>query len=231
MPTDTTDQQITTPVGTDAADNPVAFVNMIADVEPRLVRSYTTEADRTARMLSLSENAISTLATEDRVEIYSGTTHISLYNRALFSQPRLSAAFNLTLSSTALQSVTGMVFAAPAAGTFAFRGVIYYTSSTAADIKFAFLLPAGGTIIWNGPGVVTGGTGTGDTTASTAVASDAAISYAGNGVGVILACQIEGTYVAGGTAGNVQFRAAQNAADATQSTIAAQSRLEVWRVV
>lgn len=231
MPTDTTDQQITTPTGTDAADNPVAFTNQVADIEPRLVRRYANEADRTARMLALTENDVSSLTSEDRVEVYSGTTHVSLYNRALFAQPRMTANQNLTLSSTALQSITSLVVAVPTAGTFAFRGIIYYSSSTTADIKFAFLLPAGGTIIWNGPGVVVGGTGTGDTTASTAVASDAVLSYGGNGVGVILACQIEGTYVAGGTAGNLQFRAAQNTSDATQSTVHAQSRLEVWRIV
>lgn len=230
MPTDTTDQQITTPTGTDAADNPVAFVNNVADIEPRLVRRYTNEADRTARMLSLTENAISSLAAEDRVDIYDGTTHISLYNRALFAQPRVTTLQNLTLSSTALQSVTALVAPVPAAGTFAFRGIIYYSSSSTADIKFAFLLPAAGTIVWNGPGVVPGGTGTGDTTGSTAVASDASLSYAGNGLGVIMACQIEGTYVAGGTAGNLQFRAAQNTSEATQSIIHAQSRLEVWRL-
>lgn len=230
MPTDTTDQQITTPTGTDAADNPVAFVNNVADIEPRLVRRYTNEADRSARMASLTENAISSLAAEDRVDIYDGTTHVSLYSRALFAQPRVTTLQNLTLSSTALQSVTALVAAVPAAGTFAFRGIIYYSSSSTADIKFAFLLPAAGTIVWNGPGVVPGGTGTGDTTGSTSVASDSSLSYAGNGLGVIMACQIEGTYVAGGTAGNLQFRAAQNTSEATQSIIHAQSRLEIWRI-
>ncbi len=230
MPTDTTDQQITTPTGTDAADNPVAFTNQVADIEPRLVRRYANEADRTARMLALTENDVSSLTAEDRVEVYSGTTHVSLYNRALYAQPRVTTLQNLTMSSTALQSVTALVAPVPVAGTFAFRGIIYYSSSTTADIKFAFLLPAGGTIIWNGPGVVVGGTGTGDTTGSTAVASDATLSFAGNGLGVIMACQIEGTYVAGGTAGNLQFRAAQNTVDATQSIIHVESRLEVWRI-
>lgn len=231
MPNNTTDQQITLPIGTDAADNPVAFIDAVADIEPLLVRNYVNLADRTARMLALSENDISTLDSEDRVEIYTGTTHISLYSRSLFAQVRQTAVHNLALSSTALQSVTGFAIPVPTTGTFAFRGIIYYTSSTVADIKFAFLLPAGGTIIWNGPGVVPGGAGTGDTTASTAVASDAALSYAGNGIATILACQIEGTYVAGGTAGNVQFRAAQNTVEATQSTIQPQSRLECWRIV
>jgi len=231
MPTDTSDQQITEPIGADSADNPVAFANAFSDVEPRLVRLYTNEADRTARMLTLLENNISGLAAEDRLDAWNGSAHVSLHRRSLFASPRMTAIQNLTLSSTALQSITSLVAAMPTAGTFDFRGVIYYSSSTTADIKFAFLLPAGATILWNGPGVVTGGTGTGDTTATTAAASDATISYAGNGVGTVLACQIEGTYVAGGTAGNLQFRAAQNTSDATQSVIHIHSHLDIWRTL
>jgi hypothetical protein len=231
MPTDTSDQQITMPVDADSADNPVAFVNGVADIENRLVRRYTNLADRTARMAVLAANAISTLTTEARIDAYDGSNHVSLFRRSLFASPRMTAAQNLTISNTTLQSITSLVAAMPTAGTFDFRGIIYYTSAAAADIKFAFLLPAGATILWNGPGVVVGGTGTGDTTATTAAASDAVISYAGNGVGVVLACQIEGTYVAGGTAGNLQFRAAQNTSDPTQSTIAIHSRIDIWRSV
>lgn len=230
MPTDTPDQQITMPVDADGADNPVAFVNGVADIEPRLVRLYTNEADRTARMLTLLENNISGLATENRLDAYDGANHISLYTRSMFSLVRNSASQTLTPSSTALQNVTGLVVAVPAAGNFGFRSTVWYSSATAADIKFAYTIPAGGSILWNGMGVITGGTGTGDFTATTANASDASISYGGNGVGVALCCQIEGVYVAGGTAGNLQFRAAQNAADATNTVIHTNSRLEVFRI-
>lgn len=231
MPVNTNDQGIPLPVGADSADNPVAFTNNTAQIEQRLVRNYLTEADRTARMLVLGENDVSTLDAEDRADIYNGTTHVSLYQRAVFSAPRLTANFNLALSSTALQSVTGMASAMPTAGTFYFRGTLFYSSSTTADIKFAFLLPAGATVLWTGNGVVVGGTGTGDATFSTIAASDATLSYGGNGVGAILACHIQGTYVAGGTAGNLQLRAAQNTVDATQSTIHTHTRLEVWRAL
>lgn len=230
MPTDTPDQQITMPVDADSADNPVAFVNSVADIEQRLVRRYASEADRTARMLTLNENDISTLAAEDRVEVYTGTTHVSLYNRSLFAQPRITVNQTLTPSSTALQNVTELVVAMPTAGTFAFRGIIYYSSSTTADIKFAFTFPAGAGMIWTVLGVVTGGTSSGDATFATAFASDSALAIGGNGVSTNLACQVEGIYVAGGTAGNLQFRAAQNAADATNTLVQAHSRLEVWRI-
>jgi hypothetical protein len=229
MATDTTDQQITRPVDADIADNPVAFINMLADVEQRLVRNYASEADRTARRASVTENQLSTLADTDRVEVYTGTTDISLYRRSLYAMLYKSANQILTVSSTTLQNVTDLVIAVPAAGTFSFRGVIYYDGPTAADIKFAFNIPALATLRWMGLGVVTGGTTTGDATFTTVTASDATISFGAAGAGTVIGCIIEGEYVGGGTAGNLQFRAAQNTSDPGNTTINARSRLEVWR--
>lgn len=231
MPTNTPDQQITLPDGPDAADNPDAFTNAVADLETRLVRRYTGEADRTARMTSLSENDISTLASENRAEIYTGTTHISLYTRSLYALMYKSANQILTQNSTVHQNVTDMVTAMPAAGTFSFRGVLYYDSSAVADIKFAFLLPAGAGLRWTGLGVVTGSGSTGDGTFSTVTASDTSISFGGAGIGTVLACHIQGEYVAGGTAGNFQLRAAQNTAELSNTTVVARSHLEMWRMV
>lgn len=229
MPSDTTDQQITLPVDADTADNPVAFTNFVADVEQRLVRLYTNEADRTARMLSLAENQISGLASENRLDAYTGTAHVSLWQRGLFAGPFLAADHPLNMSDTTLQSVTALVAAMPATGQFGFRGVLFYDSSTAADLKVAFQIPALASLRWNPLGLVTGSTSSGDAIFTTASASDSAIAFAGGGVGTVLCCRIEGSYVAGGTAGNLQLRAAQNASDATQSTIRIGSRVEVWR--
>ena len=231
MPTDTSDQQITMPVDADSADNPVAFVNGVADIEPRLVRRYASIADRTARMLSLTENAISTLADVDRVEVYDGANHVSLYTRSLFALARSSADQNLTLSSTTLQNVTSLVAAMPTAGTFGFRCFVWYSSSTTADVKLAFSVPAGATIRWTGVGMVSGSSTSGDVNFTTPAASDATAAYGANGVGSVIGIQLEGTYVAGGTAGNLQMRAAQNAVDATQTVIHANTRMEVWRSV
>ncbi len=229
MPTDTPDQQITMPVDADTADNPVAFVNTVADMEPRLVRLYTTEADRTARMLTLLENNISGLSTDNRLDVYDGASHVSLYRRSLFAMAYKSANQTMTPSSTALQNVTDLVIAMPTAGTFSFRGVIYYDTSATADIKFAFTIPAGATMRWsiNGPALA-GGT-TGDGTYSTTTASDGAVSYGGGGAATVLAAQLEGEYVAGGTAGNLQFRAAQSTSDPSNTIVVARSRIEVFR--
>lgn len=229
MPTDTSDQQITMPVDADSADNPVAFVNSVADIEVRLVRRYTDLADRTARMLSLSENAISTLATENRADIYDGANHVSLYTRSLFALAYKPTSQTLTASSTVLADVTSLVVAMPTAGTFSFRGVVYYDASAAADIKLAFTTPAGVTFRWGGAGAATSTGTTGDGNFATVTGSGTTLAYGAPGVGTVMAVQIEGEYVAGGTAGNLQLQAAQNAADASVTQIIARSRFEVWR--
>lgn len=232
MPSDTSDQQITLPVGADAANNPLAFTNFVADVEQRLVRLYTNLADRTARMLTVAENQISGLATENRLEVYDGANHISLHTRSFFAYPRLTVDQTLTPSSTTLQNVTSLVIAMPTAGTFHFDSFVIYSSSTTADLRFAYTWPAGATVNWNGLGVATSGTGVGDGTYSIVNVSDAIVATGGNGIGIgnAVSARINGTYVAGGTAGNLQFRAAQFVSEASSTVIYTNSYLRAWRV-
>lgn len=229
MPSDTSDQQITLPVGADAANNPLAFTNLVADVEQRLVRLYTNAADRTARRLSVAENELSGLASENRIDVYDGITDISLHSRAFFASIRKINNTTLTPSSTTMQDVGELVVAMPTAGTFAFDGFIIYSSSTTADIKISFTFPAGATVQWSGLGVVTGGTLSGDGMFNIISASDSPIALGGNGVGALMSVRIEGVYIAGGTAGNLQFRAAQNTSDATNTVVHANSRMKVWQ--
>lgn len=233
MPTDTTDQQITTPTGTDAADNPVAFVNQVADLEPRLVRRYTTEADRTARMLSLTENAISTLATEDRVDIYNGTNHISLHSRALFANKFRTVDAAAINNSVALVSDAVLFAALPTAGRFQFDLTLFYDSSTTADFKVAFTIPAAAVIRWGGVGPsTTVASGVGPGQFSVAIGSGTTIVYGGSGVGTgnTVAIMVRGNVLMGGTAGNLQVQYAQQVADPTDTVVRAHSRLQVWRV-
>ena len=229
MPTDTPDQQITLPTDPDSADNPQAFLNFVADVEQRLVRLYTNEADRTARRASVAENELSALADVDRVEVWNGSTDISLYRRSLYAYLVKASNQLLTSNSTVLQDVTNLVVALPATGVFSFRGIIYYEATAVADIKFAFTIPAAATMRWSGFGVTTSGTTFGDCVFNTVTVSDAALAFGGAGVGTVMACQIEGEVTTTGTAGNLQFRSAQNTAEVSTINIIARSRLEVWR--
>lgn len=233
MPTTTTDQGISRPVDADSADNPVAFVNELAGVEPRLVRTYTTEADRTAKMLAVSENNISGLSVDDRLEVWDGTSHVSLYTRSLFALKFRTTDSTPINNSTALVSDSTLVIALPTAGRFHFEAVLFYDSSTAADFKAAFTIPAAATMRWGGVGpstTVAGGVGTGQF--STTAVSGTAIAYGSSGVGAANAqfLKISGAVLLGGTAGNLQLQYAQNTADPTDLVVRTHSRLLAWRV-
>lgn len=233
MPTNTTDQQLSLPILADAANNPTAFTNFVAGVEQRLVRLYTNEADRTARMLSLSENELSGLAAEDRIEVYTGTTQISLKSRAVHTykfRTTDSAAVN---NSTVLVNDSVLFATLPTTGRFHFEHTIYYDASVLGDFKIAFTWPAGATARWGihaASGAVASGVGTG--VFATATASGTAIPMGGSGTGTanVLMAIIRGSILMGGTGGNLQLQYAQNSADPTDAFIRSDSRMEVWRV-
>lgn len=233
MTANTPDQQITYPTDPDTADNPVAFTNMLTDVEPRLVRAYTDAADRTTRMLVLAENDISTLGTEERVEVYDGTNHVSLYTRSLYAMERLSADQLLTMSSTTLQDITGMTFTLPAVAdqVYGWRQTIFFDSSSTADFKIAYTIPAGVTMRWGAVGPATGAGGTGDVNWVTVTASGSSLSYGGNAVGTVSIMVVEGELTTSATGGALQLQAAQANSEATQSTVRASTRLEAWRIL
>lgn len=234
MPADTSDQQITYPIDGDSADNPAAFLAMLADVEPRLVREYTTEADRTTRMTALAANDISTLSAPSvgsaRAEVYNGSDHISLFTRALYANVRKAADEALPISTTTLQNDDELFVPLPTAGTFAFEGRIIYDSATAADIKFAFTIPAGASFTWGiiGP-ATTVSSGIGDGNFNVTTSSATALTAGGSGVGVFTNALLWGEVTMGGTAGNLQLQWAQNTSDATVTTVRARSRLLAWR--
>lgn len=233
MSTDTPDQQITMPVDADTADNPVAFVNGVADIEPRLVRLYTSEADRTARMLTLLENNLSGLAAEDRVEVYSGASHLSLHTRSLWADLFRTSDATAINNSTTLVNDTVLVTALPTSGRFHWTAVIYYDSSTTADFKVAFTIPAAATMRWGGHGpATTVSANVGDTQFLATTTSGTAIAYGGSGTGTANTSMllINGTVVQNGTAGNLQLQYAQNTLDATNTVVRLASRMSVWRV-
>lgn len=228
MPTTTTDQGLSLPVDADVADNPVAFSNFVAGVEPRLVRLYTDEADRTARQLVVAENELSGLGTEDRVEVYNGSTNISLHTRAVHTTTRVAVDQVLTASSTALQNVTNMAAALPAivGAIFAWRGHVFYDATTTADMKFAFTIPAGATMRWGLSALGPGGT---NPVYTSITGSGTAISVGALGIGSVLWVPFSGEVTMAAAAGNLQMQAAQNTSDASVTTIFARTFMEVWR--
>lgn len=231
MPTTTSDQGIPLPVDADTADNPAIFLSSVAAVQSRLVLRYTDEANRTSLHPASVEGELSHLSSLDRYECYDGTNWISLYRRTLFAYVRKTSDETVN-NSTTLQNDDQLLIALPTAGTFGFRCILYYDSSTTGDFKAAFTMPAGATMLWGGIGPATGASNTtGDGQFGTATASGTAVAYGGAGTGtantVIL--RIDGEITMGGTSGNLQLQWAQNTLDATNTVVRTRSRLEVWR--
>lgn len=233
MPTDTPDQQITMPVDADAADNPLAFSQAVGDIEPRLVREYTTEADRTARMLSLSVNDISSLSAPTsglaRLDSYSGTAHQSLYVRGFHSFVR--KASNQTINnSTTLTNDTALLASLPSTGTHMFEMDIIYSSTTVADIKFAMTIPAGAFLTLLGVGLATTATtSVGDMNNFATATAGTAGAFGGIGAGSFLPLRLWGEVATGGTAGNMTLQWAQNTLEATNTVVHNGSRMFVWK--
>lgn len=232
MSVNTPDQQITLPTSTDLANNPLAFTDMIADVETRLVLKYTGVADRTARHTAPIENDLTGLATENRYDVYDGANYVSLEARGYHFYARRTADGTPVNTSTALVSDPVLVGALQTGGTYQWEAGIFYDSSTAADIKFAFTTPtfAAGNMRWMGMGLATSATtNEGDARIATVNVSGTASQFGGIGVGTVIFARLEGFITTTSTA-NLQLQMAQQTSDATNTTIRTGSYLRAWRI-
>lgn len=234
MPTNTSDQQLTIPIGTDAADAPQAFIDYSADVEPRLVLKYTNEADRTARHTAPTEGDLTGLGTENRYDVYNGAAYVSLAARIDHFLARRTTdgvvGNGAVNNSTALVSDTSLAGSLDTGATYLWESLIFYDSSTTADIKFAFTTPTFSAMRWSLVGLATTAAGAeGDMRAATVNVSGTSAQVGGIGVGTIITAKIEG-YIVTTAAGTLQFQFAQQNLDATQTTIRTGSYLRAWRV-
>lgn len=226
MPTNTTNQQITLPIGTDSADNPLAFLDQVADYEGRLVQRYTNLADRTARNPAPVQGELSILDTSTWYDRYTGSkwlpvTPIQVYKTATQN----------VINSVALVNDAELFVPLPAANSsYAVELVIYYVASTTGDAKFTLTMPAGATATLGGVVLaVTAGGSTGDGTwGAIGLPSVGVISAGGAGGGAALVACMQGTVLTAGTTGNLQLQWAQNTLDAvTATSVLVHSRLTV----
>src|SRR5687768_12551976 len=194
MSTNTPDQQITIPVGTDIADNPLAFVNQTADIETRLVLKYTNAADRAVRHTAPIEGDLTGLATENRYDVYNGAAYVSLYTRSFHGFARRtvdgSAGTGQVNNSTALVNDPLIVVAVDTGATYEWEATIFYDSSTTADIKFAWTTPTFSSMRWTCTALATTATtNEGDVKIATQVASGTSLSFGGIGVATVISCK------------------------------------------
>lgn len=222
-------QGIITQVGTDPANLPGAQTSWDSVMENRLAQRYASEADRTARNAAPNEGEISHLADVDRYEGFDSVNWISLYKRSLYALIRKTADQSV-LSNIVLTNDTQFAVALPTAGIFQWRHLVFCDGDAAADIVMAYTMPAGATMRWGGVGpstAVAAGIGTGQFSSQTA--SGTATTYGTSGVGTVNTVELMGEITMGGTAGNLQFQFAQSVSTASNTTIRARSRLELWR--
>lgn len=226
MSTVTPDQGIVIPVGTDAANNPTAFVNMVAGVESRLVLRYTDLAQRTALHTAPVENDVTALAAENRIDAYDGTRYISLASRGRFARKMRTTNAAAINNSTVLVNDAVLAVTLDVTGTFSFRGRLYYDSSATGDIKMALTFPA---VVANGAkwGLL-GRNSVTNTNIDTPVAtvSGSALAAGGNGVGTTAFFQFDG-FITTSATGTLQVQYAQNTADPTNTTVQFGSFIEV----
>lgn len=216
MPTNTTNQQITLPIGTDAANNPLAFTDQVADYENRLVQRYTNLADRTARNAAPNQGELSILNTSTWYDRYTGSKWIPVTPIQVYKTTTQNVPNSVTLTNDA-----ELVLPLPAANTvYAVEAVIVYVASTTGDIKLSFTMPAGATATLGGLVLATTAAGgTGDiTVGAVALPGVGVISAGGAGAGAAVIGRLEATVLVAGTTGNLQLQWAQNTLDAVTPT-------------
>ena len=220
MSANTTNQQITYPVGTDLADNPTAFLDMLADVEGRLVQRYTSNADRLARNPTPATGELS---------FVSGTTWYDRWTGAkwlpITPVQAVKTANQIINNSTTFTNDLHLFVPIPTLNsTYAIEATIAYVSTAVADIKLQFTVPAGSGFNFGGYGAATTGGTTGDANFSWATN----VSYGGSGSDMVAILQ--GTLISGGTAGNLQLQWAQNTLEATNTTVYSRSWLRLTAI-
>lgn len=235
MPTPTPNQGIPIQDGPDPADLPSAQTSEVGGFEHKLVMQFTSEADRINRYPApIAENDVSTLADVDRVEIWNTASWISLLHRAYSTEVEVLTDQTLSASSIVLQNVTALVAPLPTAGVFRFELDFFIDATTTSDCRLAFTWPAGVTNArWSGIGPATTITaGVGDGVFGPAVITSAnfiAFGTSGAGNANTVYIHAAGRLTMGGTAGNLQVQACQNASDASAIVVRTGSLLRVWR--
>jgi hypothetical protein len=130
-------------------------------------------------------------------------------------------------SSTALVNDTALVLAVAANSTYWVDAIIEYNGVNGADIKCTFTIPAGASGFY---GATYTATASGNFSGGAAFAWTDTNTAQANGTGTPMNLRITGILVIAGTAGNLQFRWAQNVSNGTATTVMPNSAMRAQRI-
>ncbi|MGW8679668.1 hypothetical protein ACWGNN_01120 [Streptomyces sp. NPDC055817] len=218
----TTDVVLSGLVGADAFDRARIYTDGKIEIGP----------GNAARDVNLYRSATNTLKTDDNLIVDLNLT----VNGVGQVQYIAKTADETVNSSTTLQNDDHLVLPVVANGVYTFALDLYMTESTdyVGDFKMSFTCPTGATFDMHGAGahvtVLASGTSSdGEWIGKLATSSAAATLAFGVGTG-LTAVRVYGRLVMSGTAGNLQLQWAQNASDATGTTLKAGSYMTMTRV-
>lgn len=117
----TTNQGLVLPDGTDNANVPLSFTDLISgsgasSLENRLVQRYLSIADRTARNAAPNEGELSYLSDLDRYESYTGSAWVALYPQTAFSVADAAFATSSAAYTTVGGALLGQTIVVPLTG-------------------------------------------------------------------------------------------------------------------
>lgn len=119
-----------------------------------------------------------------------------------------------------------LTIAVAANAVYEFEMFGWFDASSNADIKSAFTAPAGATVTW-GPPIYSS---SGGTIVYGSKLTSGSVIINGSGVGTARMLHFKGVLRTAGTAGNLVFQWAQGAAEATDTTLHAESYLVARKV-
>lgn len=137
------------------------------------------------------------------------------------------------ISSTTLVDVTGLVVAMEASAFYTIEGFLGCSSALAADLKFAWTMPAGCSILWTIGGIDTPAASpgySGDWLAFLNESEGASDTLGLSGGTSPTSARPMGSILVGATAGNLQMTFAQVVSTASNTTVKAGSWLKLTRV-
>lgn len=210
----------------DLANNQAAFANFWAGtaggVKSRVILRYPSRAARAAQHPTPLTNEMSIIDGETWYERWTGTKWLPATPIQAFK-----TASETVNNSTALQNDNELLVPIPAvAANWRIEGVIYYASTTVADLKATFAVNGGiSSLLFGLQGLATGSAGvTGDTNWDSQVPG---VAIAIGGTGGTISATISGGMISTGVAGTLQFQWAQNTAEATNTQISSRSWLSL----